>query len=221
MKKTLCDDTDAGHSRSGPGIRMATTRTKSPRRTPSQERSRALVAAVLEAAAHVLEAHGYEGATIARIAERAGVSVGSVYQYFGTKDAIFEALTDELLARILRAAEPEIADPEIPFEIRVERGFLAGIAELRPYPTVLRQLAGGIGTAFHPRLVAVRDQAYEYAAVLLTAHPRSDRVADVALAARVLVDATEGLFLNLRREDEPKTLAREAVRLVEGYCAAW
>src|SRR4051794_7785660 len=63
-----------------------------PRRRPSQERSRETVDAIVEAAARVFEGHGYAAGTTNRIAERAGVSVGSLYQYFPNKDAILVAL---------------------------------------------------------------------------------------------------------------------------------
>lgn len=64
----------------------------SPRKHPTQGRSRETVRAILEGAAQVLEREGYAAATTDRIAERAGVSVGSLYQYFPNKDAILLAL---------------------------------------------------------------------------------------------------------------------------------
>lgn len=68
----------------------------SSRKAPLQARSNALVAAVLEAAVQVLEAEGAQRFTTARVAERAGVSVGSLYQYFPNKAAIlFRLQSDE------------------------------------------------------------------------------------------------------------------------------
>jgi len=58
---------------------------------PQQERSRRTLEKLLTATVQVLEQHGLEGATIPRIAERAGVSVGSVYRRFEDKDALFKA----------------------------------------------------------------------------------------------------------------------------------
>jgi AcrR family transcriptional regulator len=63
-----------------------------PRKKPTQERSRATVDAVLEGAARILASGSLEDLTLARIARRAGLSVGSIYRYFPTKDAIILAL---------------------------------------------------------------------------------------------------------------------------------
>jgi AcrR family transcriptional regulator len=80
----------------------------SSRKRPKQGRSTDLVAAILEAAAQVLAKEGAPRFTTARVAERAGVSVGSIYQYFPNKAAILFRLqsdewrrTSELLRDIL------------------------------------------------------------------------------------------------------------------------
>lgn len=82
------------------------------RKRPQQARSNELVAAILEAATQVLAKEGAARFTTARVAERAGVSVGSVYQYFPNKAAILFRLqldewreTSELLRSILVDAE--------------------------------------------------------------------------------------------------------------------
>lgn len=68
----------------------------SPRKRPRQARSEQLVAAILEAAVRVLEREGAARFTTARVAEMAGVSVGSLYQYFPNKQAIlFRLQSDE------------------------------------------------------------------------------------------------------------------------------
>ena len=64
------------------------------RREPKQQRSRQTVDAVLEAVNLVVKRHGSQAITTNRIAEAAGVSVGSLYQYFPDKRAIFTALHD-------------------------------------------------------------------------------------------------------------------------------
>src|SRR5262252_10957748 len=68
------------------------TRRLSPRKTPRQERSRATVEALLEATADILIREGYSKLTTNRIAERAGVNIASLYQYFPGKDAMVAEL---------------------------------------------------------------------------------------------------------------------------------
>ncbi|MDQ3265402.1 MAG: TetR/AcrR family transcriptional regulator [Myxococcota bacterium] len=63
-----------------------------PRKRPSQERARATVEALLQAAAQVLEAEGEEGLNTNKIAERAGVSIGTLYQYFPNKESLLMGL---------------------------------------------------------------------------------------------------------------------------------
>ncbi len=74
---------------------------KTARKQPRQARSQATVHAVLEAAIQVIEREGVDAATTTRIAEVAGVSIGTLYQYFSHRDAIFNALQDREFARAL------------------------------------------------------------------------------------------------------------------------
>ncbi len=67
-----------------------------PRKRPVQRRSQATVDAILDAAAQVLRKKGYAKTTTNAIAERAGVSIGSLYEYFPNKDAVFAALQEKL-----------------------------------------------------------------------------------------------------------------------------
>jgi AcrR family transcriptional regulator len=67
----------------------------SPRKSPRQERSRRTVARILDAAAHVFHEQGYSAATTNDIADEAGVSIGSLYQYFPNKDAVLVALAHQ------------------------------------------------------------------------------------------------------------------------------
>ena len=80
-----------------------------PRKTAHQERAARTVDAILEGAAHILETLGFEGYTTNAIAERAGVSIGSLYQYFPNKDAVTVALIEReaavLVSEIKAAAK--------------------------------------------------------------------------------------------------------------------
>jgi AcrR family transcriptional regulator len=70
----------------------ATPRTAAPRRRPAQSRSQFTVDALFEATLHLLAEGGEEALTTNRIAERAGVSIGTLYQYFPTREAIVDAI---------------------------------------------------------------------------------------------------------------------------------
>ncbi|SAL01840.1 TetR family transcriptional regulator [Caballeronia pedi] len=70
-----------------------------PRKAPAQSRSEATVASIVEAAAQVLESEGFEGFNTNAVARRAGVSIGSLYQYFPGKDALTVALIHRESAR--------------------------------------------------------------------------------------------------------------------------
>lgn len=84
------------------------------RRTPRQPRSEATVDAILEAAFQLLEQGGLEALTTNHIAERAGVSVGTLYQYFAGKQAILAALAQRRAeAARERIAQLVIARPEL------------------------------------------------------------------------------------------------------------
>lgn len=81
------------------------------RKYPRQRRSIATVAAILEAAARILVESGYEKASTNRIAERAGVSIGSLYEYFPGKEAIFGELrrreAQRAYAELIGGVQPE------------------------------------------------------------------------------------------------------------------
>ena len=80
----------------------------SPRRTPKQRRSREIVQAIVDAGRLLLQESGPAAVTTNRIAERAGVSVGSLYRYFPDKEAVLAAVYESDVSREAR----ELADGE-------------------------------------------------------------------------------------------------------------
>ena len=74
---------------------MQSVRRTESRKAPQQDRSRATVEAILIATTHVLTEHGYDKATTNLIARRAGVSIGSLYQYFPNKESLIAALSEQ------------------------------------------------------------------------------------------------------------------------------
>lgn len=80
-----------------------------PRKMPRQSRSKANFEAILDAAARVLVKEGYDRATTNRIADVAGVGIGTLYEYFPNKEAVFAALrrrmNEEGFVRLVEAAD--------------------------------------------------------------------------------------------------------------------
>src|ERR1700722_11945035 len=93
---------------------MARRPATKPRKHAAQQRSRATVDALVEATARILVKEGFDKASTNRIAEKAGVSVGSLYQYYPSKEA--------LVAAVMERHSQEL--------IQVARGVLAEVAKL-------------------------------------------------------------------------------------------
>src|ERR1700733_7205513 len=93
-----------------------------PRKSASQQRSRMTVNSILEAAARILIREGFDKASTNRIAEVAGVSVGSVYQYFPSKEAIVAALIDRHNQEVMHAVQGELAEAaNLPLQLGVRK----------------------------------------------------------------------------------------------------
>ena len=81
-----------------------------PRKLPRQARSRASVAALLEACARILERDGYPALTTNRIAETAGVGIGTLYEFVPNREAIVLALASERLAKLAKEVQAGLAE---------------------------------------------------------------------------------------------------------------
>jgi AcrR family transcriptional regulator len=96
--------------------------TLNPRKSPRQARAVATQDAILEAAAHIISGGGLAAFNTNAVAERAGVSIGSLYQYFPNKDALMVALIDrtqrQQLARV-KAAAGAVGDADLLTTIRL------------------------------------------------------------------------------------------------------
>jgi AcrR family transcriptional regulator len=122
---------------------MPRTSAQTARKQPRQARSQASVNAVLEATVQVLEREGLDAATTTRIAEVAGVSIGTLYQYFSHRDAIFNALQDREFERALALMQGVLSDGNLDRTPReTVTAVVRGLAELyRACPGLHRLLA--------------------------------------------------------------------------------
>jgi AcrR family transcriptional regulator len=101
------------------------------RKQPQQARAQETVRAILEATVGILDREGLDAATTTRIAEAAGVSIGSLYQYFSHRDAILGALQDREFERTLAVVEKVLAKGNLDLEPNeTVREVLRGLAAL-------------------------------------------------------------------------------------------
>jgi AcrR family transcriptional regulator len=99
-------------------VKPSTGRSSIRRRKPSQARAKVTVDAMLDAAVKLLKRGGARSITTNRIADTAGVSIGSVYQYFPNKNALFVALHERhigLVAEVIRRRMSECADSSLEY----------------------------------------------------------------------------------------------------------
>ena len=205
---------------------MAGRRTRvTPRKRPSQARSRETVRAILEAAAHVFEERGPTAATTDAIAERAGVSIGSLYQYFPSKDALLATLSACHLLAAREAMAPAFA------------ALAAGAPAGEAIPALVRAMvtAHAQRPRLHRILFTEAPVASDHARALAAEHAECvDRIArwlaqgaatpdaDARLAARVGFDSLLALshgFVLDRRVATVERREAEMIRLLERYWA--
>src|SRR5579863_7190768 len=113
-----------------------------PRKLASQERSRATVDALLEATTRILIKEGYDRASTNRIAEVAGVSIGSLYQYFPSKEALVAAVIDRHSQEISAATRTALLQAAtLPIEAAAREFVSVGIDGHRVNPKLHGVLA--------------------------------------------------------------------------------
>jgi AcrR family transcriptional regulator len=200
-------------------------RTK-PRKQASQERSRATVDALIEATARILIKEGFDKASTNRIAEKAGVSVGSLYQYFPGKDALVVAVMERHSQELMQLVRGELADAAaLPLEQAVRRLVAAAIKAHRVDPELHRVLAEQIPrTGEIANMEAFNRENYALFRAYLEAHRSDVRAVDLGLAAFVCVTSIEALthtavlhHSESFSDESFGALVHEATRLVVRY----
>jgi AcrR family transcriptional regulator len=204
---------------------MAATAKLKPRRSPRQERSRETVEAILEAAAQVFERHGYAAGTTNRIADRAGVSIGSLYQYFPNKDAIVVELMRRHLDELEEVAWPALrrlaAEPP-PLRQGLTAIVFGAVALHERSPGLHRVLFEELPQPpeIRARLQKIFDEASRLIADYLHACTEVN-VPDPTLAGRMIFqvvdDVTHGAVIHPREGQEASVYARETVTMLERY----
>jgi AcrR family transcriptional regulator len=162
-----------------------------PRKQPRQARSRALVEAILDATERVLAQEGSEHATTTRVAEVAGVSVGSLYQYFPSREALLAAVIERRVERDERefaARMAELGDASLAAVIRAGAHYLVEVYRREPdlYRTMVDEMDR---VAREQRVQAMVDDAIARTVAMLTPHREALGHDDLELAAYTIVTA--------------------------------
>jgi AcrR family transcriptional regulator len=186
---------------------MPPTKVQQPRKKPSQARSRATVDALLDATARVLVKQGYAAASTNRIAEMAGISVGSLYQYFPSKDALVTAVrrrhASEMSAMLRgRAATLAGAPLETAVEILVHAVVEAHLIDPKLHRVLDEQV---------PRPVTlsggedIGDDIRATLKMLLTVYRDQILPTDLDLASMILLHTVEALIHAALDESKPES----------------
>jgi AcrR family transcriptional regulator len=197
-----------------------------PRKVASQQRARATVDALVEATARILVKEGFDKASTNRIAAVAGVSVGSLYQYFPSKEALVAVVIERHQQEIMQTVRGELAEALAePVETAVRKLVAVAVRAHRVDPKLHRVLAEQI-----PRVGKLEKQErfdrenYTLFRTYLESHRDELRVDDLDLASFVCVTSIEALTHNavlhyseLYPDETMEALIDEGARLVTGY----
>jgi AcrR family transcriptional regulator len=187
-------------------------------RAPQQQRAQDTAAAIVEGAARILEREGMEALTTARIAEAAGVGVGSIYEYFESKDAIIAALCRRHLDEV-RALMDHGFDSlaHVPIELAV-LPFVRALFDLhsvrpRLRRVILQQLPAHLSA---PVLAGIDAHVAARLTTYLQGQRHALRSPDVEMLAWTVARAGRGVSLAFTMEGRAQTdRARVEAALVD------
>lgn len=197
-----------------------------PRRRPSQERSRDRVERILDATAALLASTAVDKITTAAIAEEAGVPIGSVYQYFPNKLAVLAELARRVMEQVDLKTASLIAEDfgVLPWDQAIDRAIDATMQGYAEQPGYLQLLLNLRPT---PEFRVITDESNERVAAMLASHPAlqalipADRIELVTRAAVQAVNALQDWALSAADPDLANRIIGEMKTLLKGYLAVY
>ncbi|MCW5644779.1 MAG: TetR/AcrR family transcriptional regulator [Rhodoferax sp.] len=193
-----------------------------PRRNPSQSRSQVTVDAVLEATMQVLVKDGIRRLTTTRVAERAGVSVGTLYQYYPNKQSLLFAVLKRHLQRVTDAVESAARRSHYaPLEVMVTTvvaAFVKAKTEQMDEAQPLYAVASELASAEIVKTAA--DKGCSAIAHMLATAPDA-AFEDLQLTSHVFIAAMVGPTRTLLEGDAPPKLLRALRRQLKSVCLGY
>ncbi len=172
-------------------------------RTPRQKRSQATVDAIIEAGFLAVAESGTAGATTNRMAEIAGISVGSLYEYFRNKEEVYAAMQQRAVADTVAAMAP-LLNELVQMDIRtaVKTLFMRFEAFLREndgryLKYAQNTLSASPGLQLDPLIRLLQDLVVRYA----MQHSEHLRLAGIPVMSYIMING--GIFIVLRHLSEP------------------
>ena len=194
-----------------------------PRKLATQDRSRATVDALVEATARILVEEGFDKTSTNRIAKVAGVSVGSLYQYFPSKEALVAAVVERHQGEIMHLVRGELAQvSRQPVETAMRKIVAAAVKAHRVEPKLHRVLSEQIPRVGKlEKLETFNRENYALFRTYLESHRDELGVDDLELATFVCVTSIEALthsavlhYPKLFSDQAMNALIAESARLV-------
>lgn len=187
------------------------------KRKPQQGRSLVTYNIIIESAAQVLLHRDYISTTTNRIAERAGVSVGSIYQYFRNKNEIYDAALDYYLSKIVESVLKIDMKDDVSLGTIIETTVFEIYDCWPQLPELLRKLGQAPDAHFDEKMKNLRAQIVSYFKAIIVNNRKMVNVDDLDIALEITMNAIEGIFLNADSAVPPAQLAREMALLCSRY----
>lgn len=185
------------------------------RKKPQQERSRQMVETLIEATARVIAKKGLDGATTPNIAEAAGVSVGSLYQYFDGKEALVAALLEKMVTDLTAVLTTQAAlAPQLDLREMTKASLTVTVNFMHSNEGLYLELARNWHRLPVNRVADVLEQfIFETARLFFLEHQQTYPVRD--LPVRLYITYNSALFTLMRAVSQDKgRFSTEAV--IEG-----
>jgi AcrR family transcriptional regulator len=205
---------------------MTRPRPDSPRKKPTQARAQATVEAILRATAHILRTGGWDACNTNAVAKKAGVSIGSLYQYFPSKEALVAALAEEHASKgleILLAALGEARKAPRSIEQTVRHYIRAMVALHAHDPKLHRVLVEQVPRLKNgqPLVQRLSEEAGALVRGWLEQERRHFRKVDLDVAVYMLVTSVEAIshlqVISRPAKLDQELLVNELTHLVLGY----